>query len=310
MSQGRRWVYTLHIQNDDYSDADQFTSALRQHPKFRGLAHQLEECPTTARIHVQGYVEFTAALRLAALKKISQNAHWEMAKGSREQCVAYCSKEDTALRIDESVALRTIDPVLTQPTEQGKRNDLLECAAKIAGGEWDLAQVHQNRPDLILKFSKGVNELFRFREQAQTSQRRELSVEVLWGDAGTGKTRYAWGEGEDVFILENSNNNNVWWDGYNGESTLIIDDFYGWIAHNLLLRILDIYPLRLDIKGGTTYARWTKVFITSNRHPVDWYKKFPWESDGALQRRIHQIWHTPMGLEWEEEKTGLTKKPF
>lgn len=303
--QSRRWCFTYHT--EDVDKAKLFVSKLRSHKAHRGTAAQLEICPTTSRSHLQGYVEFNTTLRLAALKKLSNSAHWESAKGSREQCVAYCQKQDSRAGGEDPV-YSTCDPILSEKATQGKRNDLLECAQLISSGEWDRAQVYDQRPDLVLKFTKGVNELLRYREQSNTKQQRSVTVHVIHGPAGSGKTRYAFGDGRDVFILENSNANAVWWDGYMGESRLIIDDFYGWIPHNQLLRFLDIYPLRLDIKGGTCYAQWDTVYITSNKHPCDWYKKFKWDDDGALQRRIHHIWYAPMGGKWICEKTGEEKQ--
>lgn len=111
-------------------------------------------------------------------------------------------------------------------------------------------------------------------------------------------------------MLENSNANALWWDGYAGEGRLIIDDFYGWIQHHVLLRVLDVYPMRLDIKGSTTYAAWTEVFITSNKHPREWFNKYPWDADDALQRRIHHIWEvrrTLGGFIWECALTNQRK---
>ena len=35
-----------------------------------------EQCPSTKRVHAQGYCQFTKELRLSALKKISKEAHW------------------------------------------------------------------------------------------------------------------------------------------------------------------------------------------------------------------------------------------
>lgn len=299
MNQGRRWCFTIHLQDGD-NQYDLQLQTIRSFNKFRGLACQLEVCPETSRHHLQGYVEFGSPVRMAALKKLHRTAHWEMAKGSRKQCVDYCNKEESVHGGDTPV-FRVCDTILGEDSTQGRRSDLLECARLISSGEWSRKEVHEERPDLILKFSKGVNELLRYREQSGAELRRDLDVIVIWGLSGTGKTRYAFGDGSDVFILENSNSNAVWWDGYNGESTLIIDDFYGWIPHHQLLRFLDIYPVRLDIKGGSTYAKWTRVFITSNKKPQEWYHKFDWHCDTALQRRIKTIWEAN-GPIWKNDK--------
>jgi hypothetical protein len=311
MSSGtaRRWCYTVYAQDDDLSAFDDFEKKLRNRPDFRGLCHQLEQCPDTGRLHLQGYVEFNKPTRLASLKLLHSSAHWEQAKGRRDQCVAYCTKQESRY-VEEGREVSICDEVLLTSATQGKRNDLLIVAQGITKGEVSRDDVFSDRPDLIVKFSRGINELFLWKESRERTRDRELSVEVLWGDAGVGKTRYAYNSSESVFILENSNGNTIWWDNYRGESTLIIDDFYGWIPHNQLLRFLDRYPCRLDVKGTTTFANWTKVYITSNRHPSTWYHKFQWTEDKALQRRINFIFEcrsTIFGTEWKCEKTQTVR---
>lgn len=69
-----------------------------------------------------------------------------------------------------------------------------------------------------------------------------------------------------------------------------------------LLQVLDIYPLRLPIKGGFTLARWTRVILTSNIHPRDWYPNCQPESRRALLRRIHRV--TEMLIPWQPEPSS------
>lgn len=48
----------------------------------------------------------------------------------------------------------------------------------------------------------------------------ELNNEWHWGYTGTGKTRGVRARFPDAFIK----GNNVWWDGYNNEEVVIIDE--------------------------------------------------------------------------------------
>jgi len=308
MSNGpyRRWCYTI-FTDEELSGLDEFERALRGFDGFRGLCHQPEQCPSSGRLHLQGYVEFTKPIRLAGLKKIHGSAHWVAAKGSRAQCVTYCSKEES--RYADGVC----DKVLSGAVTQGHRSDLIDITKGITAGTVTRDQIFTDRPDLICKYARGITELFNWRAGLERSGDRELHVEVLWGDAGVGKTRFAYNstEPEDVFILSKSNSGTIWWDNYVGQSTIILDDFYGWCEHSLLLRVLDRYPFRLDVKGTTTWANWTRVYITCNRHPSTWYKSFPWEEDQALQRRIHAIYNCKQsifGSKWTDEKGGKSRE--
>jgi len=58
---------------------------------------------------------------------------------------------------------------------------------------------------------------------------------------------------------------NKWWDGYNGESTVLIDDFgpEHKVLGYYLKRWSDRYPVTGETKGGTVPLLHTKVIITS-----------------------------------------------
>lgn len=85
----------------------------------------------------------------------------------------------------------------------------------------------------------------------------------------------------------NSGGGALWFDGYAGEEVMIIDEFYGWIHYDFLLRLLDRYPLKLQVKGGFVECRASKFVITSNREWKDWYPNV--EDKSALERRIREF---------------------
>ena len=112
---------------------------------------------------------------------------------------------------------------------------------------------------------------------------------VYYGPPGTGKTRRAKYEAErkygaeNVFWLPPPEAGKLWWDGYNGEPAVIIDEYYGsFMQQTLLQRICDRYPLRVPTKGSTTPLLAKEIWITSNFEPVAWYKK----GLGPLARRL------------------------
>lgn len=145
-------------------------------------------------------------------------------------------------------------------------------------------------PDVLVRYTRGLQFVQCELARTAANKLRQLKVTVIWGAAGVGKTRRVYEEHgfEDVYSLSCPSGNALWWDGYVGQSVLLIDDFYGWITYGLLLRVLDIYPLQLQIKGSSTYAMWDKVYITSNKAPELWYAKGMTQ---ALQRRLHEVIH-------------------
>ncbi len=107
-----------------------------------------------------------------------------------------------------------------------------------------------------------------------------MTVEIHTGPTGTGKTRACYDS--DAFMIHGDSLD--WWDGYCGEKTLVIDEYSNQISLTKLLGILDGYQLRLPIKGGFTYARWTTVKITTNLGEL--HEKAKWEHRCALERRV------------------------
>jgi hypothetical protein len=166
-------------------------------------------------------------------------------------------------------------------SEQGVRTDLVEFRDAIKRNADD-AELFENHLQCLAKYPRLENRLRESFLKQSTREFRDVQVIVHWGDAGTGKTRKPYEEGAYLF----DDYENGWWDGYAGESVICLDDFYGGIKYAFLLRLLDGYQCRLKIKGGFTYARWSKIYITSNKQPHEWYSV---GLTPALDRRISQV---------------------
>lgn len=59
-----------------------------------------ETAPTTMQPHIQGYCVFKKNMSLTAVKKVCPVSHWEMAKGTTQQNIDYCSKDDGYYLVD------------------------------------------------------------------------------------------------------------------------------------------------------------------------------------------------------------------
>lgn len=88
-------------------------------------------------------------------------------------------------------------------------------------------------------------------------------------------------------------NNGVWFDGYIGQKVLLIDDFYGSIKFHDMLEYMDGYKFQVPIKGGFVWKAWDKVYITSNKHPNEWYANYRCLEEPAFVRRINEFLHFP-----------------
>lgn len=113
----------------------------------------------------------------------------------------------------------------------------------------------------------------------------ERTVYVFWGRTGTGKSRRAWDEaGLDAYPKDPRTK---FWDGYNGQQHVIIDEFRGGIDISHMLRWLDRYPVIVEIKGSSTVLKAKTIWITSNKNPREWYVDLDEETKDALLRRLN-----------------------
>jgi len=106
MSQFRNVCFTSFDCDKKYSD-----------DRIKYLIAQKEKCPSTGKLHMQGYVEFDRPLRMGQIKSILGECHIERRKGNQQQAIKYCQK--IASRAEPHYSIE-----MGQPGEQGARTDL------------------------------------------------------------------------------------------------------------------------------------------------------------------------------------------
>lgn len=232
--------------------------------------------------HWQILAAFKKKVTLAQVKGyFCKEAHCEVTRS--EAADNYVHKDDTA--------------IVETRFEIGQKSIKRNCST-----DWD--QVYQwILDDKLSEIPKDIlirnySSIKRIKvDNVQPVWRDPISVRIYWGGSGLGKTRRAWFEaGTDVFVKDP---NTKWWDGYKGESNIIIDEFTGVIAINHILRWLDRYPCLAEIKGYTTPLRASNFWITSNVDPRQWYQDANDDQKKALLRRCeitHFIteWQPPL----------------
>lgn len=96
----RRYCFTWFVDDEDIMTLDAKLEEIRADPRVRGMAGQLEECPTTKRLHLQGYIELTQPVRMAGMKKLlGDHVHLAAAKGTRHQNVEYVNKKSVTMSL-------------------------------------------------------------------------------------------------------------------------------------------------------------------------------------------------------------------
>lgn len=102
----------------------------------------------------------------------------------------------------------------------------------------------------------------------------EPKIFINWGESGTGKTYTALKDHPDAYVVIRPNKDGqVWWDNYDGEETIIFDEFYGWFPYDMLLRLCDRSPFQGAVKGGFVHIKATTFIFTSNKPWEEWYSE-------------------------------------
>lgn len=140
----------------------------------------------------------------------------------------------------------------------------------------------QNIPaDVLIRY---YGNLCRIRSDHLQPVAGERSCNVYWGSTGVGKSRRAWEEATNDAYAKDPRTK--FWCGYMDQQNVVIDEFRGGIDIAHLLRWLDRYPVRVEIKGASRPLAAKKFWITSNLHPSAWYPELDRETYDALERRL------------------------
>lgn len=246
-----------------------------------------EEIGEQGTPHIQGYIILTARKRITQLKTLIPDlarAHFEVARGSPQQNYDYCTKEDTRMSGPYEYG--------TLPAQaQGKRSDILALRDSLKSGKRFLEMADDD--SVVVPLAKYM----RFVERYQTEtvvhpDRSNLKVIFHYGPAGTGKTHccHHGVDPKDIYFYDAELKG--FWDGYTGQSTIVLDEFTGhFMTPTNLNRLLDIYPFTLNLKGRSTPLCATTIHITANYLPSTWWKEGTRYNQEALFRRIHEVHH-------------------
>jgi len=215
--------------------------------------------------HLQGACILGSQWTLSKLKTLIgfKRAHIESMRGTPEESRYYCSKEDSKpFEMGELPA-------------PGKRTDIAQAVTRIQAGESlkDLAG-DEAGGIAIAKFHKGLTIL-----RSYVRPPRAGAPGVYWfhGPTGTGKTRLAYKCARALCELRGVPKTDIWissgglrwFDGYDGHTVAIFDDFRAKhvTSFAFLLRLLDRYPVACEFKGG--FVNWTPsfIFITCPEEP-------------------------------------------
>lgn len=245
--------------------------------------------------HTHLFFNCENAVSFDRIKKLFPTAHIEQAKGTCQSNRDYIRKEGKYLHSDkkETNIIETFEEYGIMPIDKAEKNK------NTSEQVFEMVKSGNSNIDVIDKFPSYATKIHHLETLRQEILKEEFSdktrfVEVfyIFGEAGTGKTR---------FVMENFGYKNVCkvsdyknpFDNYKGQDILLLDEFRSQIDFSELLQITDIYPCDLHARYSNRPACYTKIYIVSNidlkRQYVDIQNNDP-KSWNALIRRIDVVY--------------------
>lgn len=278
----KTWEFTL---NNPTTGEEEFLKELGSEVSYLGYGAEEGENGTP---HFQGRIIFRRSYRLAQLKKLLPRAHWEKTLASQDNLyIKKCIAEGR-----EFVEVDNRNP--------GKRNDLEALIPLCREGKF--ADAANADPKTFAKFEQFLRRVNAIKNVSTAPRDPSKPPEVfwLWGPAGVGKTRAVWQrecelqKNSDEFksfgvpSLWMSGSNLTYFEGYENQDAVLIDDFRpDMCTLTTLLRMTDRYPLRVNVKHSSREWNPQRIYVTAPCGPRDFFPKY---SDlGAADQLLRRL---------------------
>lgn len=266
MARSRKFTFTINNYTQDHID---LLSALGDKTEFLVYGKEVGDSGTP---HLQGFVYYKNPQRVGTVRQAIPG-HIEVANGTVEQNVVYCSKDGDTTTFG------------TQPLSQKRKgaaskelwNEVISLAE--AGDE---ARLKLDHPGIYFRCLKTIRS-----HRAYGIDDLPSGSKHLWyfGATGTGKSHRA--REHTPFYLKNINK---WWDGYRDEPFVIVEEWSPEADRTIqaMKKWADKYSFNAEIKGGQITIRPKVIIVTSN---FSMRECFPRDQDYfPLKRRFTEIY--------------------
>lgn len=272
-------------------DDEMMTRAFEKAQPYFEYLIAYEERGESGTPHLQGYVELKKPASTKQLSGLIPKSAIFQCNGSQTQNMLYVAKGNQPK--EQWDELKQHGPDYGKdaklfyeygtPKTQGKRTDLAPILEAVNSG-MGIRAIAKNHPEQFIKFQKGI-QAYHSALATPRSTADAKKVIVIFGPTGTGKTRYAFDSYPDAYMW--GPEQGKWFDKYDGHKTVIMDEFRGQLPFGYLLRLLDRYPMKIEMKGGMTEFIADTIIITSPGHPSTWYDLEA--KEGALDQLLRRI---------------------
>lgn len=294
----RAWCFTLNTVEGPLSDRGLIAAKkLFWDGDATYFVYGEEVAPTTLSKHYQCYIEFNTLKSMRQLSKIMGGGYFQPRRGPPRAAAGYCKKGKYFVKDMDSPPYDTfmdrtpdfmqdwIGEEFGKIRDQGsssavngdnvksrksQRTDLTDVMTAIDEGA-TMTDIAFKHPAQMIKYPGGLTKLLALRMLPRKLDAMP-EVIVLWGPTGSGKSRDArivhWPD-IDSYVWNSSQG--AWWDGYQGQKKIILEEFRGQMTFGDLLLLLDRHAMRVQIKGGHAQIQAERIVICAPSHPNSWY---------------------------------------
>ncbi len=287
MAAAAGWCFTRNRREDETQEDFLGTKWTQLPERATWLFFQHEK---EARDHFQGAVWFKNKVRLATVVRAlgGGGIHVERARGTPQQQVEYCSKQETKVAGPWELGVRP---------RQGRRTDIEETLKAVKKRGYQEAFTDPKYAKTMVKYPRGMQDYeWAVKKKARIDKGYvKPRIWVLWGPTDTGKTRWATTSSDSWWIHPDLDEK--WWDGYNGEDRIILDEFACQWKLQTLLSTIDGTINQKATKGSHVILQNVEWVFTANSDPSTWYPNCRQEQRDALFNRLFHrfesmVWFT------------------
>jgi len=212
------------------------------------------------------------------LKKFCKFSHFELVK-KNNGADDYCNKEATRIDGPWSYGVKPARKDLKGDTAR-RNKELMEMGTVTA------VEKGYIKAEDALKLERALAMLRILKTEHY--EHDDVRGEWHWGVSGAGKSHTVRTTYPDAYIKEQ----NKWFDGYQGEETILIEDLDGdHLAHYLKIWA-DKYSCKGEAKGYQVKLQHKRLVVTSNFSIEEIFKDKPEITREAIKRRF-KITHYP-----------------
>ena len=243
-----------------------------------------EEAPTTGHIHAHLYIYYNSANTFNQVKKKYPTANIEKAKGTPDQAAKYIMKDgEPMFEFGTRPNFKKIDDQWQEHVEAFKRGE------------------GNRETKIYARYSKFFDNL-ELTSRPDEVYDGDLKCKNFWfyGEAGSGKSSAVrkGAKEENCEIFDKPLNK--WWDGYEKQGFVVIEDIDQESAKflvNFIKKWSDRYPFTAETKGGNRriFPCDYKLLITSN-YSIDEVFERPQDIE-AIKRRFKTVHVTKLATQ-------------